>query len=106
MTVRAGVLDHVLAIQRAATSIGDAGEPVEAWTTIATVRAERVRASFDERQKDWGSNSQATVTWRIRWLDDLRLSDRILLNDVPHDIKGIEPVGRRKELLVTTLYQK
>jgi len=106
MTIRAGQLDHILEVQRSAVTIGDAGEPIEAWQTIATVRAERLKATFDERMKDWGNSSQATVTWRIRWLDDLRLSDRIALNGVPHDIKGIEPVGRRKELLVTTLYQK
>ncbi|MBS0237088.1 MAG: head-tail adaptor protein [Proteobacteria bacterium] len=106
MTVQAGRLDHVLEIQRATTTVSDAGQPVDAWATIASVRAERLRASFDERSKDWGDSSQATVTWRIRWLDDLRLSDRIVLNGIPHDIKGIEPIGRRKELLVTTLYQK
>ncbi|CCB65398.1 head-tail adaptor protein [Hyphomicrobium sp. MC1] len=106
MTVQAGKLDHVLEIQRVTTTVSDVGQPVDDWATIATVRAERLRASFDERQKDWGDSSQATVTWCIRWIDDLRLGDRILLNGIPHDIKGIEPVGRRKELLVTTLYMK
>jgi SPP1 family predicted phage head-tail adaptor len=104
--MQSGRLDHVLELQRATTSVGDAGEPIEAWTTYATVRAERLKASVDEQQRGWGASNEVTVRWRIRWHDDVQVGDRITLNGIPHDIKHVEPIGRHRELQITTLFRK
>jgi SPP1 family predicted phage head-tail adaptor len=95
--VRAGQLDHVITIQRATTTVSDAGEPVEVWTDLITLRAQRVRLKVDELQKDWGTNTQAEMIFRVRWYGDLRTDDRVKHGDVLYDLKSIEPFGYRHE---------
>lgn len=104
--MQAGNLDHVLELQHVTNAADDAGEPVQTWATYATVRAERLKATIDEQQRAWGSSNEATVRWRIRWHDDVQVGDRALLNGIPHDIKHVDPVGRRRELQLTTLLRK
>lgn len=106
MTIKSGRLDHTITVQRMTVTVGLGGTQAETWTTLATIKAERLKASFDERAAAWGDNARQLVTWRIRYLAGLLPSDRFLVGTVAHDIKSIEPIGRNRELIVVTEQQK
>lgn len=93
--MRAGKLDKTIVIERATTSVDEYGTPAEGWTTIATVRAQRVKLSTEEFLRAFGSTAEAVAVFRIRHMDGLTLADRVTCDGETFDLKGIEPLGRR-----------
>lgn len=96
--MKAGKLDRIITIQRVATTVDEYGTPVEGWTTVATVRGQRVKLSMDEYLRAFGSTSEAVAVFRIRHLDGLTLADRIICDGETYDLKAVEPLGRREGL--------
>lgn len=96
--MRAGRLDRIITIQRVGTTVDDYGTPVEGWTTVATVRAQRVKLTMEEFLRAFGSTSEAVAVFRVRHMDDLTLADRITCEGETFDLKSIEPLGRREGL--------
>lgn len=96
--MRAGKLDRIIVIERVTTTVDEYGTPIEGWTTIATVRAQRVKLSTEEYLRAFGSTAEAAAVFRIRHLDGLTLADRITCDGETFDLKGIEPLGRREGL--------
>lgn len=96
--MRAGKLDRIIVIDRVTTTVDEYGTPVEGWTTVATVRGQRVHMNREEFMAAYGQGSQAVTVFRIRHLDGLTLADRITCDGETFDVKGIEPLGRREGL--------
>jgi SPP1 family predicted phage head-tail adaptor len=96
--MKAGLLDRIITVERVGTSVDAYGTPVEGWTTVATVRAQRVRLTTEEFLRAFGSTSEAVAVFRIRHMDGLALADRITCEGETFDLKGIEPIGRREGL--------
>lgn len=96
--MRAGRLDRTVIIQRVATTVDEYGTPSEGWTTVATVRAQRVKLSTEEFLRAFGNASESVAVFRIRHLDGLTLADRITCDGETYDLKFIEPIGRRQVL--------
>ena len=96
--MRAGKLNETLTIERSTIAVDDYGAPQETWATHATVRAQRVKLTFEEFAKAYGTASEALTVFRIRWLADISLADRVKLGSVVYDLKAIEVLGRREGL--------
>src|SRR5262245_26543489 len=96
--IRAGKLDRVITIDRATTTIDASGAPQEAWSTVATMRAELVDASADEIMRQNGANSETTITLRTWFTPGVTLADRVTYDGRPFNIKSVKEIGRRRGL--------
>lgn len=96
--MRAGKLDRVITIQRFTSTVDDYGTPVQAWTDVATVRAQLVQASTEEFIRGFGASDETVVIFRVRWLDGITNADRCLYDAGTFNIKEIKEIGRRKGL--------
>lgn len=96
--MRAGKLDREITIQRSTRVRDDSGNSVYTWSDIATLRAQIVQASTEEFIRGWGASDETVIIFRVRWLDGIQLSDRILLDGRIHNLKEIKEIGRRRGL--------
>lgn len=96
--IRAGSLDRSIVIERATTTVDDAGTPTTTWATVATMRAELVRKVADEASRDFGAETTTTTTFRTRWLDGVTPADRVLYQGTTFDIAEATEIGRREGL--------
>lgn len=96
--MRAGKLKDSITIERATMTVDDLGTPQTAWAELARVRAERVKLTVDELKAAYGAATEALVTFRIRWLPDLSLADRVVVGSMAFDIKHIEVIGNKAGL--------
>lgn len=94
--MRAGKLDRIITIEHVTTTVDQYGTPAESWSTVATVRAQRVKLSTEEFLRAFGSTSEAVAVFRIRHMDGLTLGDRVRYQGATFDLKGIEPLGRHE----------
>lgn len=97
--MRAGQLDRRITIQRNGSSQSDSGEPIESWSDVATVRAQKIEARGDERFSKAQLVGTINRSFRIRWssqISDITDIDRVLFDTVPHEIIAIREIGRRE----------
>lgn len=97
-TIRAGQLDREITLQHPAATIGLDGTPAIAWTTYATLRAERLEATTDEYVRGYGASTERIMIFRTRYIDGVTASDQILFEGNPFVIKQIKEIGRRRAL--------
>ena len=117
--MRAGRLDRRITIQRKSAAQDDAGEPIEAWTTLVGPRwASVVPAKGDERFAAPAYAAKEQVEFQVRWSQDvasLTPLDRIVYPAVEdtsppaaidaasvYDILAVHEIGRREGLRILT----
>lgn len=103
--MRAGALDRVIVIERRdGVSYDELGNPVpgQTWRTLASMRAQIIQATTEEFMRGWGASSETAIIFRTRYLDDVRLSDRVTYDGKQHDIKEVKELGRRRGLEIRT----
>ncbi|MBN7759996.1 phage head closure protein [Nitratireductor aquibiodomus] len=98
--MRAGKLDNVIEIVRPGGYVDDGyGNQVPVGETIiATVRAQIIQASTEEFMRAWGASTERAIIFRLRWLDDVRLSDKVRHDGTDYNLKEVKPIGRRRGL--------
>lgn len=107
--MRAGKLDKTICIERAGTVVDDFGTPSQGWEEIATTKAQIIQSSTEEFMKSYGSDATQAVVFRIRWRNDVRVTDRISLREMKEpawniwearklEIVEIKELGRRDGL--------
>ncbi|MET3578208.1 head-tail adaptor [Mesorhizobium robiniae] len=97
--MRAGKLDRTIVLQRRVQSVGDSGNVLSSWTTIATVRAELVQATADESATDFGEAETDLCTFRIRWpASEITTAEQVFYAGAAYNIKHIVEIGRRRGL--------
>lgn len=101
--MKAGSLDRVIIVQRATETRDTLGQVTQGWFPVATLRAAVIQASTTEYLQGAGLQGDAAVIFRTRWMDGLRVADRILYEGVAHDVKEIKELGRRKGLEIRTV---
>jgi hypothetical protein len=83
--MRAGTLDRVIAVMKCGnTTIDATGATTPAWSTFATVRAQKIAGAADNM-----------ITFRAYWLEGLTLDDRILFEDQVFKVMRIKEIGRQ-----------
>lgn len=96
--MRAGKLDKSITIERFARSVDDFGTETEAWSAVATVRAQLIQASTEEALRAYGMESATVAFFRIRHRDGITLADRVVYAGQAYDLKEIKELGRREGL--------
>jgi head-tail adaptor len=96
--MRAGSLDRLITIERATFTVGVSGAVSTTWATFATLRAHRIDASTDDLAHASGAVTEATVTYRARFVDGITLDDRLVEGGEVFTIVSIKELGRRAGL--------
>lgn len=93
--MRSGLLDRVIEIQRPTTTLDLYGTPTQSWAKVATMRAQLLAFSTDNREGQRGSTTDTTITFRMRWLNGVTLEDSVLYENQRFKIIQIKEIGRR-----------
>jgi SPP1 family predicted phage head-tail adaptor len=99
--MQAGKLDRVIEIQRPTTGLDLYGTPTQTWAKVATMRAQLLQFSTDNREGQRGSTTDTTITFRMRWLDGVTLENRVVYDGSAFTIRQIKEIGRRVGLDLT-----
>lgn len=99
--MRAGNLDRTIDIQSRSTALDLYGVPIDVWTTFATLRAQKLENSTDDREGARGDTTDIVITIRMRWLDGVALDNRAMYEGQPFKITRLKEIGRRVGLDVT-----
>ncbi len=101
--MRAGKLDRIITLERYVRIGNDgAGNIIRDWSALATLRAQIIQATTEEFMRGWGASSETAIIFRTRYIDGLKLSDRVTYDGQQHNIKEIKEIGRRRGLEIRT----
>lgn len=95
--ILAGKLDRSIVIERATTTVDDAGTPTETWSTVALLRAELRSNAADATSHESGAVTTTTRTFRTRWADVL-VGDRVVYRSDTFEVVEVVEIGRREGL--------
>ena len=103
-----GKLDRRITIQQRTVSGNAYSEPIETWTTLATVWAgvEYPITGSDEETSDNLNVARQRAIFTIRYIDSVDFISRILYGTEIYDIERISEVGRRQYLKLTAEKRK
>lgn len=105
-----GRMDRRVRIETPVNTQDTAGEIVQTWATFqARMWARKVSESPSERFDDYRRVAEAVVIWEIRYVSGITPEMRLISisnGDDIHDIVGIEEIGRREGLRITTVAQR
>ena len=93
--MRSGRLDRRLTLQRRTLTENDYGEPVETWTTLATVWAEKIPVRGAERYAAIQTVAEVDTRFKIRYRTDVSPLDRVVCAGTTYDVKGVLEIGRK-----------
>lgn len=97
--MRAGNLDRVILIQRLIMASPDLyGALVPTWSTVATMRTQKLENAIVNREGERGGTTDSTITFRMRWLALVTLEDRVSYEGQQYQITRIVELGRRAGL--------
>ena len=94
--MRSGRLDRRLTLQRKTATENDYGEPVETWTTLATVWAEKIPVRGSERYAAMQTVAEVEERFKIRYRTGLTPLDRVICDGITYDVQGVIEIGRRE----------
>ena len=105
MPLDIGKLDRRVTIEQRTDTRDDFGEPIPAWSTLATVWAGKVSEEGSERFEGEQRHATRRVVWRIRHRTDVTEAMRILFDGDHYDITAITEIGRKEGLQIETLLE-
>lgn len=92
--MHAGNLRQFIDLQRPQTTINEAGRPVTEWITIEEgVPAQKKDVSGREFYQALAYHAEDTVTFTLRWRDDIDVTCRVLYNGRAFNILEINGLG-------------
>ncbi len=99
--MRAGKLDRVITIARAATSVDAYGVPSSTWGTVYRLRAAVIEATANELIRDHGASTERRLKFRTWWRPGISVADRLTFDGAAFNIVAVEEVERSRELILT-----
>ncbi len=100
----AGNLDSRILFLRATTAPNGFNEPVETWSTLASVWAKAVPVSDGERWSAGQTLANETIRFTIRWANSVSSvgpKDRVQYEGRTFDIQGVKDLGRKEYREIT-----
>lgn len=98
--MKAGDLRQVITIQSRDTGTDDAGQPVQTWTDVATVRANVLGATgMGYLRSPVGGVEINGYSFRVRYREDLDAGMRVVCNGQNFDVKQVRLDITRKDWL-------
>jgi SPP1 family predicted phage head-tail adaptor len=110
--MESGQRDRVITIQqRSATdAVGSSGMPVETWTTLVDMWAQKREMTGSETYKSSQWSAKADLVFEVNYRPDMDPEivnvakvRRLLYRGRVHDITYVEEIGRREGLKIYTL---
>ena len=101
--MKAGKLDRKITIERLTSDNGFDGAGSDIWAPLVSCAAGIRQMSGREFMTDTGILSEVKRVFYIRWLEGLRLTDRVIYAGKAHNIVEIREVGRRAGLEIMTV---
>lgn len=95
----AGSLSSRISIKARSTSVDAIGQPVETWTTLATVWANVRHLSGSESIKADRELSVVRASIRIRWRTDVDAGMRVTAGGSTYEIRAVLPDAQRREFV-------
>ena len=96
--MRIGPLDRRLTIQSLQTVLDGVGQPIETWSTVATVWGRIMPQPRGERFQAQQIVGHAMTTFRIRYRTGITVKHRVLFDGKTWDVSDIRLVGRKQAL--------
>jgi SPP1 family predicted phage head-tail adaptor len=96
--VRAGKLDREITIQRYTESLDDYGVPQTEWALLKTLRAEIADATTDDVLRNFGTATEAAITFRTRYVSGITTADCVGYAGQHYAITELKEIGRRRGL--------
>ena len=96
--MRAGTLDREIIIETVATTIDDAGTPIEIWEPLATLRAALKDNAVDETHGEQGDTTKDLLTFQTRYVPGVSVSARIVYHGQPYNLIQVREIGRQRGL--------
>jgi len=85
-------------VQRFTSAPNEYGTPIEAWSDLATLRAEVVEQSTEEFIRAQGAAEESAIVFRTRFLAGIGNGDRVAFGSGTYNIREVVEIGRRKGL--------
>ena len=100
MTLRAGLLDRRVRLERRVEETDDSGQSRARWLPLAEVwaRVEPLGGREDFGQEQWVATGDVRFT--IRWRDDVTPLHRVVHDGREYDVVSVAEDGRCEALLV------
>jgi len=92
--MQAGNLDRQIVIQNYTTEDDGYGNEVPTWSVLATVWASVEQSDGREFFAQAAIQNDRRLVMRIRWRDDLRTDQRVIYQEIEHNIIEIREIGR------------
>lgn len=97
--MRAGPIDRRIDIQAATITKNDHHEEIATWSTVRTVRAQKIDDRGQERFSAPRFVGKQACVFKIRWSDAVKIVTtlhRVVFDGRAHDIVGVRELGRRE----------
>ena len=91
-------LDRLIVVERKSDTVDDFGTPIEGWSPVTTLRAQRLENGSREFVRSYGVAEEGSAVFRIRYVAGITTTDRVLFDGEPFDLVEIVELGRRQGL--------
>lgn len=96
-TVRVGLLQHMVELQRLTSTVDESGFASEEWVTYARPRC---NVEFDDRLmreifKDDGVDTSSAKVFTFRYFKGLSIKDRVFYRDKAYEIYGFNNLNEQ-----------
>lgn len=100
MTVRAGLLDRRVRLERRVEVVDESGQTIVQWAHLADVwaRVEPLGGREGFGQEQWVATGDLRFT--VRWRDDVDPLHRVVHEGRAYDVVSVAEDGRREALLI------
>lgn len=101
MIIDAGKLDRSLELSTKTVTRDAAGQPIEAWTVVATVPAQRLALRAIDIRSSAGIETVPDAKYLIRWRAGVSTAMRATVDGTTFVVTGVDTPDRRISLVLT-----
>ncbi len=95
--MKAGDLRHRITIQKAESSLDRTGKRTEIWRDVCEIRAEMHDVSSRDYYAARAYQAENTVTFTVRWRDDIDTTCRVVHGNETYAIKQVNHLGYKRD---------
>lgn len=96
--LKAGAMDRRIVVEKPTITQDALGGRVEAWQEVCQTWAEIVPQSVRARYDGAVESSERKVIFRVRYISDIKETQRVRYEDKTYQIIGLQELGRREGL--------
>ena len=97
--IKAGDLRHPVTLKKPVITNNEKGKPITSWVPVNTVYAEKKDVSGREFYVAQAHHAADTVTFTIRWRDDIDATWRVYYHGKPYEVLAINGLGEMRDFM-------